>query len=125
MLAATERFSSRRLPLALTFGAGLLVLIAGASFVASYVATFRFDAMDVMARLHPPDAVHWLGTDEFGRDVLGRVLRGGLTSIGLGVAATALAFAIGVPLGLLGGYTDISSVSTTCPICGCPVIVSR
>lgn len=94
----------RRWPLPLLLGTGLLIVIATASFAAPFIASFRYDAMNVMGRLRPPDSLHWLGTDEFGRDVLSRVLHGGATSIGLGVAATTFAFVIGVPLGLLGGY---------------------
>jgi peptide/nickel transport system permease protein len=85
-------------------GGTVFAFILLGSLAAPLFTPFHFDAMDVMDRMHPPDAVHWLGTDEFGRDVLSRVLHGGSTSIGLGIAATAFAFAIGVPLGLLGGY---------------------
>jgi len=62
------------------------------------------------ARLAPPSAAHWFGTDQFGRDVFARVLHGVRTSLrvaGLGVAVSA---AVGVPLGLaaglLGGAAD-------------------
>jgi peptide/nickel transport system permease protein len=105
MLVHAERLPVRRtLPPALLIGGTLFAFILLGSLAAPIFTPFRFDAMDVMARMRPPDATHWLGSDEFGRDVLSRVLHGGSTSIGLGVAATAFAFAIGVPLGLLGGY---------------------
>lgn len=100
-----ERLPGRRtLPPALFIGGALFAFILLGSLAAPIFTPFRFDAMDVMSRMRPPDATHWLGTDEFGRDILSRVLHGGSTSIGLGIAATAFAFAIGVPLGLLGGY---------------------
>lgn len=105
MLAVAEHRSRRRhLPPTLVVGLAIVALILIASLAAPYVASFQFDAMNVLGRMRPPDGMHWLGTDEFGRDVLSRVLNGGATSIGLGVAATAFSFAIGVPLGLLGGY---------------------
>lgn len=104
MLASVELRARPRLPLPLVIGSGLLLAILMASLAAPFVTAFDFDAMDVMARMKPPDAVHLLGTDEYGRDVLSRTLHGASTSIGLGLAATAFAFAIGVPLGLLGGY---------------------
>lgn len=52
----------------------------------------------------PPSDAHPLGTDDAGRDILARVLCGGRTSILIGVGATAVCVAIGLPLGLLAGY---------------------
>jgi peptide/nickel transport system permease protein len=63
-----------------------------------------FDQMDVLARLMPPNAAHWLGTDEFGRDVLSRMIYGSRLSLILGIGATAVSLLIGVPAGLLAGY---------------------
>lgn len=105
MPAHAERLPAhRKLPTALVVGATLVALILFASLAAPLLAPFRLDTMNVLGRMRPPDGVHWFGTDEFGRDVFSRVLYGGTTSIGLGVAATAFAFIVGVPLGLLGGY---------------------
>ena len=55
--------------------------------------------------LGPPDAAHWFGTDHLGRDVWTRVVHGAGHSLTIGVAATALAVAGGVLLGLLAGLT--------------------
>ena len=101
---ADSRQPRGRLPTTLLVGTTLLALILFGSLAAPLLAPFRFDTMNVLARMRPPDAGHWLGTDEFGRDVFSRVLHGGSTSIGLGVGATAFSFVIGVPLGLVGGY---------------------
>jgi len=55
-------------------------------------------------------AVHWLGTDDQGRDMLSAILYGLRTSLAVGLASTALGFAIGASLGLaaawLGGWAD-------------------
>ena len=51
-----------------------------------------------------PDAAHWFGTDDLGRDVLSRVIFGARASLLAGVIAVAIAIAIGVPLGLIAGY---------------------
>ena len=106
--------SRRRLPPTLVVGTTLLVLILLGSLAAPLLAPFRFDTMNVLAGMRAPDAVHWLGTDEFGRDVFSRVLHGGSTSIGLGVAATAFSFVIGVPLGLIGGYVGDGATTPSC-----------
>jgi ABC-type dipeptide/oligopeptide/nickel transport system permease subunit len=52
----------------------------------------------------PPSSDAWLGTDELGRDVLSRLLHGGLTVLGLGVAAAAVAYGGGITIGLISGY---------------------
>jgi ABC-type dipeptide/oligopeptide/nickel transport system permease subunit len=52
----------------------------------------------------PPSARHWLGTDQFGRDTLSRVLVGARTSIGIGLSATLLGALVGGALGLWAGY---------------------
>jgi peptide/nickel transport system permease protein len=51
-----------------------------------------------------PSEQAWLGTDVLGRDVLSRVLHGGLTVLGLGVAAAAVAYGGGITVGLIAGY---------------------
>ncbi|HTH62637.1 MAG TPA: ABC transporter permease [Paraburkholderia sp.] len=52
----------------------------------------------------PPSGIHWLGTDELGRDVLSRLLFGARASLSAGVVSVAIALVIGLPLGLLSGY---------------------
>ena len=55
-------------------------------------------------RLKPPSAEHLFGTDEFGRDILSRVLVGGKTSVTIGIVSVLISMAIGVPMGLLSGF---------------------
>ena len=52
----------------------------------------------------PPSALHWLGTDEVGRDMLSRVICGARASLLAGVISVRSRSAVGVPLGLLPGY---------------------
>ena len=60
--------------------------------------------MSLMQRFAAPGAAHWFGCDEYGRDVLSRVLYGARSSLSMGVLATAISLGFGVPLGLLSGY---------------------
>lgn len=53
----------------------------------------------------PPSGAALLGTDALGRDVLSRVLHGGLTVLGLGTAATVSAYIVGVGAGMIAGYS--------------------
>ena len=81
----------------------LLVLMA-------IFADFLFDYNDVVIkqntaiRLQGPSAEHWLGTDEFGRDILARLVHGARISLLVGVVAVAIALTIGGTLGAISGF---------------------
>ncbi|CAM3342189.1 ABC transporter permease [Paracidovorax anthurii] len=76
----------------------LLALAAGLSFV--WTPGSPYD-MDLGARLLPPGAAHWLGTDAFGRDVASLLLVGARNSILVGVIAVGIGLTAGTALGLL------------------------
>jgi peptide/nickel transport system permease protein len=65
---------------------------------------------DLRARLKPPSAEHWFGTDSTGRDVFNRIIYGGQISIAIGVLAVALEITLGTLLGgiaaFYGGWVD-------------------
>ncbi len=83
----------------------LLVAVAGPS-----LAPYSTEAMNIRSRFADPGAMHWLGTDQFGRDIFSRVLVGARTTLVLALSATALGSALGVVLGtasaFLGGWAD-------------------
>ncbi|WP_235566658.1 ABC transporter permease [Microbacterium sp. Root61] len=56
------------------------------------------------ARLAPPSAEHWFGTDRIGRDVFARVLAGAESALLIGPLGTALATVLGTSLGLVAGF---------------------
>ena len=60
--------------------------------------------MSITGRLQGPSADHPLGTDQFGRDLLSRIMAGAVTSLMVGVIAVGIGMAIGVLLGVLSGY---------------------
>jgi len=87
--------------------------VIGAALVLAFVAMAAFaDGLspydplkqDLLQRLQPPSSEHWLGTDDFGRDVLSRVLHGSRVSLRLGLVAVGLALFVGGTIGLLAGY---------------------
>ena len=91
-----------RMPLATGLAmAGLLVLAAAA---APWLAAHPPDAIDFLALQQPPSAVHPLGTDQYGRDVLSRILHGARLVLLVAPAATALGLALGSLLGLAAAY---------------------
>ncbi len=81
----------------------LLVIVLLALF-APLVAPYSPTGMRVSQRLRPPSETNWFGTDEFGRDVLSRIIYGGRASLGIGLAVVALSMTAGTILGLLSGY---------------------
>ena len=88
------------LAIALVLVALQAVLVAAAPWVSPYDPLQQ----DVLARLKGPSAAHWLGTDQFGRDVLSRIIHGSRASLGVSVVAVAAALAVGGTLGLLAAY---------------------
>src|SRR5437667_7539242 len=60
--------------------------------------------MSITGRLQGPSGPHPFGTDQYGRDVLSRVMRGTVTSIAVGVIAGGIGAALGMWIGILSGY---------------------
>jgi peptide/nickel transport system permease protein len=79
----------------------ILVLIA---IFAPLLAPFDPTAQDVTAALRGPGWTHLLGTDEYGRDLLSRIIYGTRPALEVGLLSVTLAGCIGTPFGLLAGY---------------------
>jgi peptide/nickel transport system permease protein len=88
----------------MVLGGTLLGLLALLSLLAPWVSPYDPIELDVIARLKPPSAEHWFGTDAFGRDILSRTLWGGRISLVVGLSVAALSSAVGIFIGLLSGY---------------------
>jgi peptide/nickel transport system permease protein len=101
---ATRRGRASRLPFTLVVGAIVLLAMVALAAAATFVTPYPYDAMNIIARLKPPSAAHWFGTDEYGRDVLSRTLVGARPTLLMGFGATAFSLLVGVPLGLAAGY---------------------
>jgi peptide/nickel transport system permease protein len=84
--------------------------------------------MDIAARLLPPSTSHVMGTDQYGRDVLSRVMRGAVASLAVGAVAVAIGMGVGVCLGAaggwLGGWLDEATMRVTDAIYGFPAVLS-
>lgn len=81
----------------------LLVAIA-AAIVPSLLTNYDPLQLDIYNKLKGPMSGHWLGTDEYGRDLWARVVYGARTSMSVGFGSAALAMLLGVPLGLVAGF---------------------
>jgi peptide/nickel transport system permease protein len=93
-------------PRHLTFTLGLaitLFLLATAAVSLVYTPWDPLE-MSITGRLQPPSAEHLLGTDQFGRDLLSRIMTGAQTAILVGVIAVGIGMGVGVTLGIVSGY---------------------
>ena len=85
-------------------------------------------AMSISGRLQGPTAGNPFGTDQYGRDILSRVMRGAVTSIAVGVIAVGIGAAIGVAIGIASGYiggaTDETLMRLIDAVQGFPAILS-
>jgi len=85
-------------------GAGIVALILLAAIFAPLIAPYDPVALSVEDRLTAPDAAHWLGTDQAGRDVLSRIIFGARASLAVGIGAVMIGALLGVSAGLFGAY---------------------
>jgi peptide/nickel transport system permease protein len=85
-------------------GFAIVVLVLGVALLGPVLSPHSATST-VGAPLQGPSGAFPFGTDELGRDVLSRVLHGGLSLLGLALASTALAYLIGLTIGLVAGYS--------------------
>lgn len=85
-------------------GAAITLAIVGLAIFAPLVAHYPVEKMDMANRFSGPSWQHWLGTDNFGRDLWSRLVFGARISLTIGLTAVAISAAVGVTIGLIAGY---------------------
>ncbi|WP_077037119.1 ABC transporter permease [Pelomonas sp. KK5] len=94
----------------LSIGLLLTLALLLLALLSSVWTPWPTEELDVLAKLRPPGAEHWLGTDSLGRDVASLLMAGARVSIRVGLIAVAIGMGLGVALGLLaaarGGWLD-------------------
>ena len=92
-------------------GAAVIILLALAAIFADLIAPYDVYTINPQLQFGPPTLAHWLGTDEFGRDVLTRIIYGARIALFIGFAASLLGATAGALVGVLsaylGGKTDL------------------
>lgn len=91
----------RRWPPTLLIGASITALVLTIALLSLVWTPHDPLALNIRHKLRLPDAEHWLGTDQLGRDVLAQLMRGAANSILVALAAVALGAGLGVPFGAL------------------------
>lgn len=89
---------------AFVMGLGITSLLIGTAALSLVWTPADPLTMAIGGRLEGPSPSHPFGTDQYGRDVLARVMAGAVTTIAVGLLAVAVGAGIGVPLGVVGGY---------------------
>lgn len=106
----TARLMPRRLiawlrrDLRATFSLAFLLVLGLLALCAPLIAPYPVTAQDVDNTLASPSALHWLGTDDLGRDVFSRMVHGGAATLYASGLAVGIAIVLGLPVGLLAGF---------------------
>ena len=98
---ALAKFLANRAAVA---GAVIVAVFVLLAVFAPLVAPFDPSKTNFAALRKPPSEIYWLGTDEIGRDILSRLIHGGIASLYAGVVSVFIALAVGMPIGLIAGW---------------------
>lgn len=111
----------------LVLGALITLFIVICALFAPYLATHGVNEMDMRNRFAGPSLQHWLGTDNFGRDLWSRLVFGARVSLSIGLNSVGGAALIGTTVGLFAGYlrgwVDLLLMRITDIFLGFPAIV--
>ncbi len=86
------------------FAAVMLLLIVLMAILAPWLWTYDPTYIDSAARLRGPSVLHWLGTDDLGRDLYSRIVYGSRVSMVVGTGVLCVCMIVGVLLGAIAGY---------------------
>lgn len=87
------------------FGGIIIIILFYLAFMAPFVAPYSPTAIDYTTMTYsPPSTSHWLGTDDFGRDLLSRIIYGSRIALGVAFASVFVNAILGVSLGLIAAY---------------------
>jgi peptide/nickel transport system permease protein len=95
------QFRSNKTAIAGAVVVGIFLVLA---LIAPWISPYNPDAQNLAHSLQAPSMAHWLGTDQFGRDELSRVLYGSRVSLGIGIASIAVSLVVGGTLGVIAGF---------------------
>lgn len=86
------------------FGLAIIALLIFSALCADFIAPYGYDDQDLLQRFQKPSSSHLLGTDNFGRDILSRIIYGSRISLQVGFISVGIAMIIGGALGAIAGY---------------------
>ncbi len=105
----------------------VLIAIQSLGALALPLLPYRPDAQNILARFAPPSLAHWMGTDQFGRDILARVLAGERVLFAVSLLSVAGALALGGSVGVaaawIGGVFDTVAMRLMDVLFAFPIIL--
>ncbi|TVY03166.1 ABC transporter permease [Cohnella terricola] len=86
------------------FGLILVLLWVLLALLAPWIAPYGPNEIRTEDKLQSPNLSHWFGTDNFGRDILSRILYGARVTVWTGIVSIGIACSVGIPLGAIAGF---------------------
>lgn len=99
---AVRQFFRNRLAI---IGLGIIILFICAAVLGPTLAPYDFFDQDLTNTLQRPSSEHWLGTDQFGRDILSRLLYGSRTAAIVAFSSTTISLLLGLAVGTIAGFS--------------------
>ncbi len=87
-----------------TIGFFITLIILLTALLTFVFTPFDPNRMNLSERFQAPNKYHWLGTDQYGRDILSRVMKGSINSIVVGLVAVSIGMGFGVLLGSIAAF---------------------
>ena len=88
----------------LVVGLTMTAITLAIALVGAFWTPYEATAMSASLKFKPPTFAHWFGTDNFGRDILSRVMEGVVTTVVISIMVVAASALVGVLVGALTGY---------------------
>ena len=113
--------------LSLVVGGAIVLAILLFALLGPFLSGYSVEGMDMRSRFATPTIEHWLGTDNFGRDLFTRMSVGARVSVSIAIMSVGLAVLVGATVGLvcgyLGGWVDLVVMRVVDVFLGFPPIV--
>lgn len=100
-LESWQRFKKNKLAV---IGLGIILFFVMVAIFAPVLAQEGINDQKLAYRLSPPSSKYWLGTDDFGRDILSRIIYGTRISLWIGISSVFGSIIVGSTLGIIAGY---------------------
>ena len=106
----------------------IMLTILFAALLSMAYTPFDPNRMNLSGRFQAPNETHWLGTDQYGRDILSRVMKGAVNSIIVGLVAVSIGIGFGILLGSMAAFykkwVDEAIMRTSDVLYGFPAVLS-
>jgi peptide/nickel transport system permease protein len=112
----------------LTIGFFITLTILLTALLSMSYTPYDPNRMNLSERFQPPNSIHWFGTDQYGRDIFSRVMKGAVNSIIVGLVAVSIGMVFGILLGSLAAFyrrwIDESIMRVSDVLYGFPAVLS-